>query len=151
MDETLRQLGELLLGAVPTIILFTLLYILYSAIVHKPLRRVLEERRNKTEGAIEKSRADIAAAEARTSEYEQRLREARAILFRAQETRRKAALEARTTALSEARKKAQAQVEAAKADIQKDRATAQEGLQADVQALAAEIIRRVLEPAGAAR
>ena len=151
MDETLRQLGELLLGAVPTIILFTLLYILYSAIVHKPLRRVLEERRNKTEGAIEKSRADIAAAEARTSEYEQRLREARAILFRAQETRRKAALEARTAALSEARKKAQAQVEAAKADIQKDRATAQEGLQADVQALAAEIIRRVLEPAGAAR
>jgi F-type H+-transporting ATPase subunit b len=151
MDETLRQLGELLLGAVPTIILFTLLYILYSAIVHKPLRRVLEERRNKTEGAIEKSRADIAAAEARTSEYEQRLREARAILFRAQETRRKAALEARTAALSEARKKAQALVEAAKADIQKDRAAAQEGLQAEVQALAAEIIRRVLEPAGAAR
>src|ERR1700739_5005288 len=128
MDETLRQLGELLLGAVPTIILFTLLYILYSAIVHKPLRRVPEERRRKTEGAVEKSRADIAAAEARTSEYEQRLREARAILFRAQETRRKAALEARTAALSEARKKAQAQVEAAKADIQKDHATAQEGL-----------------------
>ena len=151
MDETLRQLGELLLGAVPTIILFTLLYILYSAIVHKPLRRVLEERRSKTEGAVEKSKADIAAAEARTSDYEQRLREARAILFRAQETRRKAALDARMAALSEARKKAQAQVEAAKANIQKDRATAQEGLQAEVQALAAEIIRRVLEPAGAAR
>ena len=58
---------------------------------------------------------------------------------------------ARTAALSEARKKAQAQVEAAKADIQKDHATAQEGLQPEVQALAAEIIRRVLEPAGAAR
>src|ERR1700758_5369984 len=99
MDETLRQLGELLLGAVPTIILFNLLYILYSAIVHKPLRRVLEERRSKTEGAVEKSKADIAAAEARTAEYEQRLREARATVFRAQEARRQAALQARTSAL----------------------------------------------------
>jgi F-type H+-transporting ATPase subunit b len=151
MDDTLRQLGELLLGAVPTVILVTLLYILYSAIVHKPLRRVLEERRSKTEGAIEKSRTDIAAAEARTSEYEQRLREARATLFRVQETRRKVALEARTAALNEARSKAQVQVQAAKADIQKDRAAAQEALQAEAQTLAAEIVRRVLEPAGAGR
>jgi F-type H+-transporting ATPase subunit b len=151
MDDTLRQLGELLLGAVPTVILVTLLYILYSAIVHKPLGRVLEERRSKTEGAIEKSRADIAAAEARTSEYEQRLREARATLFRVQEARRKAALEARTAALNEARSKAQVQVQAAKADIQKDRAGAQEALQAEAQTLAAEIVRRVLEPAGAGR
>ena len=151
MDQTLRQLGELLLGAVPTVILLALLYLLYATMVHKPLRRVLEERRSKTEGAVEKSRADIAAAEARTSEYEQRLREARATVFRAQEARRKAALDARTAALNEARNKAQAQVHAAKADIQKDRDAAQHGLQAEAQALAAEIMRRVLEPAGAGR
>lgn len=151
MDQTLRQLGELLLGSVPTVILLTLLYALYATIVHKPLRHVLEERRSKTEGAIEKSRADIAAAEARTSEYEQRLREARATVFRAQEARRKAALDARTAALNEARDKAQAQVQAAKADIQKDRDAAQSGLQKEVEALAAEIMRRVLQPAGLGR
>jgi len=151
MDETLRQLGGLLLGAVPTVILLALLYLLYATIVHKPLRRVLEERRSKTEGAVEKSRADIAAAEARTSEYEQRLREARAKVFHAQEARRKAALDARTAALNEARNKAQAQVQAAKTDIQKDREAAQNGLQAEAQTLAAEIIRRVLQPAGAGR
>jgi F-type H+-transporting ATPase subunit b len=151
MDETLRQLGELLLGSVPTVILLALLYLLYAVIVHKPLARVLAERRSKTEGAVEKSRADIAAAEARTSEYEQRLREARATVFRAQEARRKAALDARTSALNDARKKAQAQVQAAKADIEKDREAAQAGLQGEAQTLAAEIIRRVLEPAGAGR
>jgi F-type H+-transporting ATPase subunit b len=151
MDQTLRQLGELLLGSIPTVILLALLYALYATIVHKPLRRVLEERRSKTEGAVEKSRADIAAAEARTSEYEQRLREARATVFRAQEARRKAVLDARTAALNEARTKAQAQVQAAKADIQKDRDAAQSGLQKEVQALAAEIMRRVLEPAGLGR
>ena len=151
MDQTLRQLGELLLGAVPTVILLALLYVLYTLIVHKPLRRVLEERRSKTEGAVEKARADIAAAEARTSEYELRVREARATVFRAQEARRKAALEARTAALNAARHKAQAEVQAAKADIQKDRDAAQGGLQAEAKTLAAEIMRRVLEPAGAGR
>jgi F-type H+-transporting ATPase subunit b len=151
MDETLRQLGGLLLGSVPTVILLAILYALYATIVHKPLQRVLAERRAKTEGAIEKSRADIAAAEARISEYEQRLREARATVFRAQEARRKAALDARSAALNEARNKAHVQVEAAKADIGKDRETAQEALQAETQTLAIEIMRRVLEPVGAGR
>jgi F-type H+-transporting ATPase subunit b len=151
MDQTLRQLGELLLGAVPTVILLAVLYVLYTVIVHKPLQRVLGERRSKTEGAVEKSRADIAAAEARTSEYEQKLREARATVFKAQEARRKAALDARTAALNQARAKAQAQVQGAKADIQKDRDAAEAGLQAEAQGLAAEIMRRVLEPAGAGR
>jgi F-type H+-transporting ATPase subunit b len=151
MDETLRQLGELLLGAVPTVILLALLYALYTAIVHKPLQRVLEERRSKTEGAVEKSRADIAAAEARTAEYEQKLREARAVIFRAQEARRQAALQARANAVHEARAKAQAQVQAAKKDIENDRVAAQDGLQGEVAALAQEIMRRVLQPAGAGR
>jgi F-type H+-transporting ATPase subunit b len=149
MDQTLRQLGELLLGSVPTVILLGILYALYTAIVHKPLRRVLEERRSKTEGAIEKSKADIAAADARTSEYEQRLREARAVLFRTQEARRQTALQARNYAVNQARTQAQAQVQAAKADIERDRVTAEKGLQAQVEALAREIVRRVLQPVGA--
>src|ERR1700726_4701043 len=117
MDETLHQLGELLLGALPTVILLTRLSALYPELGHKPLQRVLAERRSKTEGAVEKSRADIAAAEARTAEYEQRLREAPPTGFRAPECRRKAALDARSAALNEARNKAQVQVQAAKADI----------------------------------
>jgi len=151
MDETLRQLGELLLGSVPTVILLALLYALYTAIVHKPLQAVLAERRSKTEGAVEKARADIAAAEARTAEYEQKLREARAVVFRAQEARRQAVLQARTNALNEARSKAQAQVAAAKKDIESDRAAAEKGLPADAMALAQEIVHRVLQPAGAGR
>jgi F-type H+-transporting ATPase subunit b len=151
MDQTLHQLGELLLGSVPTVILLALLYGLYTTIVHKPLQRVLEERRSKTEGAIEKSKADIAAAEARMSEYEQKLREARAAVFRKQEAKRQAAVQARANALNEARSKTQAQVQAAKADIEADRASAEKGLQGEAGALAQEIARRVLQPAGAGR
>ena len=151
MDQTLRQLGELLLGSVPTVILLAVLYALYTAIVHKPLQRVLAERRAKTEGAVEKSRADISAAGARTAEYEQRLREARASVFRAQEARRQTALQARGIALNDARNKAQAQVQAAKQAIEADRVAAQAGLQKDAAALADEIVRRVLQPAGSGR
>jgi F-type H+-transporting ATPase subunit b len=149
MDETLRQLGELLLGAIPTVILLTLLYAIYTSVVHKPLRRVLEQRRAKTEGAIEKSRADIAAAEGRTAEYEQRLREARAAVFRAQEARRQVAIESRAKAVEEARQRAQGQVQAAKKNIEQDREAAKAGLEAEVAVLAREIVRRVLAPAGA--
>jgi F-type H+-transporting ATPase subunit b len=151
MDQTLHQLGELLLGSVPTVILLALLYALYSAIVHKPLQRVLAERRSKTEGAVEKSRADIARAEARTAEYEQKLREARAAIFRSQEAKRQAALQARANAVNEARGKAQAQVQAAKKDIENDRAAAEKGIESEAAMLAQEIMRRVLQPAGAGR
>ena len=151
MDQTVKQLGELLLGSVPTVIMLTVLYALYSVIVHKPLSRVLKERHGRTEGAIEKSKADIAAADARTSEYEQKMREARAAVFRAQEAKRQAALQTRTNAVNEARAKAQAQVQAAKADIENDRAVAEKGLQAEAATLAQEIVRRVLQPAGAGR
>jgi F0F1-type ATP synthase membrane subunit b/b' len=53
--------------------------------------------------------------------------------------------------MKEARTKAQAQVQAAKAQIEGDRAVAEKNLQGDVAALAQEIVRRVLQPAGAAR
>jgi F-type H+-transporting ATPase subunit b len=149
MDNTLRQLGELLLGAVPTVVLLALLYAVYVAIVHKPLGQVLAERRRKTVGAIEKSRADIAVAEARTSEYEDRLREARAAIFRTQDARRKAALDARHAALHQAREKAQVEVRSAKVDIDKDRESAQSALRGEALALAKEIVRRVLEPVSA--
>ena len=146
MDETLRQVGELLLGSIPTILFMVLLYGIYNVLVHKPLVKVLAERREKTEGAIEKARADIAAAEARTAEYEQQLREARVAAFKHQEALRQQALQARIAALAEARNRAQAQVEQAREEIEKDKAAAQVGLQAESGKLAAEIIRIVLQP-----
>ncbi len=147
MDEILGQLGGLLLGSVPTIILIVLLFGIYTAVVHKPLVRVLAERRSRTEGAIEKARADIAQAEARTAEYEQRLREARMTVFKSQEARRQLALQARAAAVTEARTRAQGQVEKARADIEQDKVAAQTGLQAESGKLAAAIIRTVLQPA----
>jgi F-type H+-transporting ATPase subunit b len=147
MDEILRQLGGLLLGSVPTIIFVLLLWGTYTALVHKPLVKVLAERRSRTEGAIEKAQADIAQAEARTSDYEQRLREGRMAVFRSQEARRQLALQARASAVAEARARAQAQVEQARAAIEQDKVAAQASLQTESGKLATAIIRIVLQPA----
>ena len=69
----------------------------------------------------------------------------------AQDARRQVAVQARTNAVNEARTKAQSQVQAAKTDIENDRAAAEAGLQDQVATLAQEIARRVLQPAGAGR
>ena len=147
MDETLRQVGGLLLGSVPTIIIFLLVYGLYTVLLDRPLTRVLAERHARTQGAIEKARADVASAEARTAEYEQRLREARLALFKAQEARRAQASRARAERVAEARKKAQDEIREARAAIEQDKAAAASTLEAEAGRLASEIIRTVLEPA----
>ena len=146
MDQTLRQLGELLLGAVPTVLLMALLYTLYTFLVYRPLAAVLAERRSRTQGAMEKARADIAAAEARTADYEQRLREARQKIFKLQETRRQEANQSRAQAVQQARTRAQEQVQQARAALEEDKQQAMSKLQSDAARLATEIVRTVLRP-----
>ena len=149
MDSILKQLGELLLGSVPTVVFVVFLYATYVLLVHRPLVKVLAERRSKTEGAIERARADIAAAEARTAEYEQRMREARLALFKRQEQLRQQALQARADAVAAARARAQAQVEEARRGLEADKKAVEIELQANAARLAAEVVRTVLQPATA--
>ena len=149
MEHTLRQLGELLLGAVPTVILLGTLFVLYTLLVHRPLTAVLAERRRRTQGALEKARADIAAAEARTSDYEQRLREARVKIFKNQEARRQQAMESRAAMVNQARSRAQEQVKEARAALEQDKQQALASLEAEAGRLANQIVRTVLRPVAA--
>lgn len=149
MDAALqRALGELLLNAVPTIVLFLLLNFAYRRLVHDPLLKVLAERHAKTTGAVAKAQADIAAAEARTAEYEQKMREARSNVFRTMEAQRKQLMDARAAGIAEAKARAQAQVKAAKAEIESETATAKVSLQAQVESLAQEVMAAVVQVGG---
>ena len=149
--DTFRQIGELLLGAIPTMVLLLVMYLLYHVLVHKPLGRILAERRARTEGAVEKARADIAAAEAKAQEYENRLRDAKIAIFKAQEARRQQVLQARTAAVAQAKAKADAQVKEARLNLERDVVSAKAGLQSEVERLANEIIRTILRSAGPGR
>jgi F0F1-type ATP synthase membrane subunit b/b' len=68
-------------------------------------------------------------------------------LFKAQEARRNRAAQARAEAIAEARKRAQSQVDEARAAIEKDKRAAMGSLEAEAGRLATEIIRTVLPPA----
>ena len=146
MDLILKQLGELLLGAVPTMIFLLLLFGVYTFGVHRPLAAVLAERRSKTQGAVERARADLSSAEARAAEYEQRLREARLAVYRTQEARRAQAQQNRANLTADARVAAQKLVEQARAGIESDKVAAQAVLQQQSGLLAAQIIQAVLQP-----
>jgi F-type H+-transporting ATPase subunit b len=150
MEETLRQLGELLLSSIPTIFGLLIVWTAYRLIVYTRLQQVLAERQARTEGAIQEAQAEIAAAEERTAEYERRVREARAQIFVAQEAHARRTMEERTKALAEARKKADAMVKNARAELEKEVFSAKAALQQQAESLATEIIETVLRPALAA-
>jgi F-type H+-transporting ATPase subunit b len=148
MEQTLKQLGELLLGAIPTVVLLLALYGLYHVIVHKPLEAVLAERRKRTQGAAEQARADIAVAAQRATEYETQLREAQLAIFKALDNRRKQAIEARAAAVAQARERAQQQIAQAKAQVEQEAAAARATLEQDSDRIASQIIGTILQAAG---
>jgi len=149
MDTTLQQAGQLLLDSIPTVVMLLLIYAIYQLLLRKPLVRVLEQRRERTEGAVAKARADVASAESRTREYEQKLQEAKIAVFKAQEARRQQAQQLRAQAIAEVRQSAQEEIRQAKAAIEQDMAAARAGLQSEAQQLASDIIRTILKPSGA--
>src|ERR1039457_6198306 len=89
MQEIIQQLGTLLLGAIPTILLFIVLVLAYQFLVQGPLTATLKERRARTEGAEEKAHQAIAQAEDLAAKYAEQLRQARGELFKAREARLK--------------------------------------------------------------
>ena len=147
--EILNQLGGLFLGAVPTAVLFILLIIAYGYQVRRPLERTLTERRARTTGAIEQARGAIAAAEAETSAYEEKLRAARAAILGLREQQITRLQADREAALKDAREQGQKKVRSAKAEIESSATTAREQIERAAVQLGEQIVKAIL-PAGAA-
>jgi F-type H+-transporting ATPase subunit b len=147
MDEILNQLGGLVLGSVPTMVLFLLLVVAYGFLVRRPLDRVLAERRARTTGAVEQARGAIAEAEAKTADYEDKLRHAKAEIFGAREKRLKQWASERDQALTEARAETMKKVQIAKGEIEQSVVVARRQIEGMSAELSEKILRAVM-PAG---
>jgi len=147
MDQLLNQLGGLVLGSVPTMLLFIALVIAYGYLVRRPLDAVLAERRARTAGAVEQAQAKISTAEAETAAYEDKLRAAKVELLAAREKRVKQWATEREQALAEARALTQERVKSARVEIEQSAAAAREQIEGMSSELSAQIMRAVL-PAG---
>ena len=150
MDAILRQIGELLVNSIPTIISVLIVWTAYRFIIHGKLRQVLEQRHALTEGAIERAQQEIATAEKRTAEYEQRVREARSQIYKTQQANRQRVMEERNTALAESRQRAGEMVKKARAVLEAETAGAKSTLEQQASVLADQVIATVLKPAAAA-
>jgi F-type H+-transporting ATPase subunit b len=136
--------GQLIIGALPTSFLFIALVLCYQFLVQKPLSRVLEERRARTEGAVEDAHRAVAKAEARAAEYANKLRQARAEIFKIREQRIQQWNAERDAVLDEARKAAAQKVGQAKAELESEAAGARQSIQASSAELARQVVRAVL-------
>ena len=142
--DILHQLGSLIVGAVPTMILFILLVIAYTVLVQRPMERTLAERRARTTGAVEQARGAISAAEAETAVYEDKLRAARAEIFAERERRLKERQAERDRVLASAREQAQTRVGQAKSEIEASVEAAHRQIESTVEDLGRRIVRAIL-------
>jgi len=147
MQDILQQLGDLLLSAVPTALLFLVLVFAYQILVQGPLTAVLAKRRALTEGAMEDARNAIAEAESKAADYAERLRLARADVYKLRERRIEQWSAERDTALDAARKAAGDKVRQAKAEIEADAVAARKVIQSATADLAGLAVRAVLPAA----
>jgi F-type H+-transporting ATPase subunit b len=152
MLEIIQQVGTLLVGAIPTALLFIVLVLAYQFLVQGPLTATLKERHARTEGAVEDANKAIARAEAKAAEYAAKLREARAEVYKSRELRIRQWSAERDAALDSARKAAGTRVSQAKAELEAEASHARQAIQVSAADLAGQVVQAVLPlTAGGAR
>ena len=144
MQEIVQQVGALLFGSIPTALLFLVLVVAYQFLVQRPLTATLKERYARTEGAVEEANRAIAEAEARAAEYAEKLRQARAEIYRAREQRIKQWNAERDAALDVARKAARSKVSQARAELEAEADRARNTIQVSIADLANRVVEAVL-------
>ena len=144
MQETLQALGGILLKAIPTVIFLIILHFYLKAVLFGPLDRMLKQRRELTEGARKVAEDSLAAATRKAEEYEAKLRDARAVVYKQQEEIRKRWLEEQAQQVADARASSESAVKAAREALALDADVARKSLQESSKAVADQIVATVL-------
>lgn len=144
MQEIAQQVGALLVGAIPTALLFIVLVLAYQFLVQGPLTETLKKRRAITQGAMEDAQKAIERAQARADEYAAKLRQARGDVYKIREQRMKQWNAERDAALDSARKSAHAKVSQARTELDAEATSARQAIQASAADLAKQAVRAVL-------
>lgn len=149
--DIVHQLGELFLGALPTVVLILIFYFILKSLFFKPLLAVMAEREARSIGAQQAAEAAQAAAAEKVKQYQNALRQARGRIYAEQEAARKKLLDERAALVKEARGHATAEVASAKERVAAELAAARRDMEPGIAQLASEIATRVLQPAREAR
>ena len=145
MDAILNELGALLLRAIPTLILLVILHLYLKFVFFRPLQAVLEKRREATQGAQQAAENSLKRAEEKTAEYESRMQQARAEMYKEQEATRKRWLEEQAQRAEEAHQKSHAHLVSVRKQVQDEIETAKQQLASYSENLADQIAQTLLE------
>jgi F-type H+-transporting ATPase subunit b len=126
------------------LIVFIIFVFVMNRILFRPVRRVLDERQTLTEGAANEARAAHRRHDAKLTDYEANIRQARAESYRRSEQERAAALDERRRLIEEAKQRAQEKIDLAKREIGGQAAQAQAALESEAREIAARISQTVL-------
>jgi F0F1-type ATP synthase membrane subunit b/b' len=140
-----HQLGELFLQAVPTVVIVFLFYLFMRWAFFTPIRKAMDERRARIEGAREEAAKAEAEAKKELDAYNEALRKARAEIYAEQEAARQAVLDERQRLLKAMRSRAQEDVAAGKKKVAEENEAARAEVERNIPALAGEIARMILE------
>jgi F-type H+-transporting ATPase subunit b len=128
MEQTLIALGGILLKAIPTVVIVLLLHWYLKAMLFGPLGKVLKQREEATAGARKHAEDSRKLADKLAAEFDQAIVQARAAVYREQEAQRKQWMADQAEQVRQARQHAEQAVSAARADLEKESATARESL-----------------------
>ena len=144
MQETLNALGGILQKASITIVLLILLHFYLKAVLFRPLDQIEKKRRELTDGARKTAEESLAAATRKADEYEAKLRDARAAVYKQQEEIRKGWLEDQAKQIADARARSESAVKAAHEAIAQEAAAARKSLEESSATVADQIVATVL-------
>jgi F-type H+-transporting ATPase subunit b len=144
MEATLNALGGILLKAIPTLILLTLLYLYLKSMFFTPLQDVLKRRREATSGAREAAEASLKRASDRAGEYQSKLQDARAGIYREHEELRRQFLSEQSNQLDAARAKTHELVKTARVQLEQELEEGKGTLQTKAEELADQIASTLL-------
>ncbi len=145
MQLILRQLGDMLVAALPTAIVVFLFYLVLRWSFFAPITRVMKERTSRIAGAKREAESLHAEAEEKRRAHQEGLRKARAQIFAEQEAARRSALDERAATIQEARSRANEEVHAGRARVGAELEAARGELDGAGQQLAEEIVRSILQ------
>jgi F-type H+-transporting ATPase subunit b len=144
MGQTLQALGGLLLQAIPTICLLLIVHFYLKFVFFRPMREVLDKRREATEGARHSAAAMLQKATEKADALDAALRKARDEIYLENEATRRKWIDEQSARLEEARKESRERIHQAKLEFEAQAAVAKKSLEATAESLAEEITRSLL-------
>lgn len=142
---TLTALGGLLLKAVPTICLLLIVHFYLKWMFFRPMRQVLEKRREATEGARASAEATLKMAAEKAAVLETALRKAKNEIYQQQDEMRRRWITEQAGSLEDARRQSRELIHKTRLELESEAGEAKRSLSARADSLAEEIVQALLE------